>query len=64
MVLPLKWIWDAYFTTNILETFAGIRYQHMDVTLVVFIVVIVPGTVLGLCVAGLWFFLVISLLRV
>ena len=47
---------DAYFTTNVLETFNdthGKRYHHVDVAVVVLVVDVVtaPRTVVSLCVA-------------
>ena len=59
-VATLKVDLDAYFTTNVLEIYIknlGIRYSHMDVAIIVLAVgsvgVVVPGTVLGLCIATL-----------
>ena len=47
---------DVYFTINVLETFAktpGITYHYVDAVVIILVVagVIVPGTVLGLCIA-------------
>ena len=55
VLIPSEVDLDGPFTTNVPETFIknlGIRYHHIDVAVVDLdcVCVIVPGTVVGLCV--------------